>query len=86
MTPLERFHDALSSPTPARALRFVVTSLSAEGHTKASIYEMLEQLLLDLRARGDLPGTQEDLVLDLMDAVTGWCHPSARVFSEDDLP
>jgi hypothetical protein len=84
MTPLERFEQALRSPSPAHSLRSVVTSLSQDGLTQASIYAALEELLLELR-QGEQPSdSQEELVLDVMDALSGWCHPSASLLKEGD--
>jgi hypothetical protein len=83
MTPLERLHEALRSPDPARALRATVLSLSAEGQTQSGVYGLLEELLMALRARADAPAAQEELILDVMDAISGWCHPSARLFADE---
>jgi hypothetical protein len=84
MSPLERLHAALRAPAPAPALRAAVTSLGAEGHSKAAIYQLLEQLLLDLRADGATAEQDEELVLDVLDAVSGWCHPTARLLADDE--
>ncbi len=84
MTPIERLHDAFRSPSPAQVLRSTVLSLAAEGQTQASVYALLEQLLLAVRASGKAREADEDLILDLMDGVNGWCHPSARLFAEEE--
>ncbi len=79
MTPLERLHDALRSATPPQALASTVEALASEGVSSADIYDLLERLLLNLRARGNGAEADAELVLDIMDAVTGWCHPSAQL-------
>lgn len=84
MTPAERFEGALSSPDPTRALRASVLELASEGRRKADIYALLEQFLLDLRAREDHREDDEDAVLDAMDALTEWCHPDARLLPEEN--
>ena len=84
MTPLERLQTALQSPSPAQSVRGLVTSLAQEGHDKAEIYALLERCLLDLRERPEHSETREEALLDVMDAVTGWCHPSAALFSGED--
>jgi len=75
---------ALHSPDPARALRSLIRALSLEGHTKTEIYELLEQFVAQLRTGPGYRAADEDLVLDVMDALTGSCHPDARLLSEDD--
>lgn len=82
MTHAERLEGALRSPDPTRALRTLVVDLAAEGRRKADLYVMLEQFLLDLRAREDHRETDEEAVLDTLDALTGWCHADARLFPE----
>jgi hypothetical protein len=82
MTPQERLASMLQTPEPGRALRALVLELSTEGYTKAKIYEFLEQLLLELRTRADHRETDEDAVLDTLDALTGCCHPDARLLPD----
>jgi hypothetical protein len=83
MTPEQRLASALQSSEPARTLRRAVVDLSREGYAKEQIYDCLERLLLDLRTRENYLESAEDVVLDVMDALTGWCHPEARLLSED---
>ena len=83
MTPDALLHHALRSPEPARALRAAVEDLFRAGHSKEELYALLEGLVLRLR-RQPLPReADEDLVLDTMDALTGWCHPSAQLLPGD---
>jgi hypothetical protein len=77
----ERFEKALQSPEPAQALRSLVSQLSSEGFAKGEIYDFFENVLLQLRARGN-QAAEEDTVLDVMDALTGWCHPDARLLAD----
>jgi hypothetical protein len=76
------YERALATPSPAVALRAAVEGLSAQGHPKADVYTSLEQLLHRLRSQGGRGG-HEEVVLDIMDALTGWCHPNARLLPED---
>jgi hypothetical protein len=64
-------------------LRAAVLELSREGQTKAGIYELLEKCLLQLRARDDRE-VAEDAVLDVMDALTGWCHGDVQLLPNDE--
>jgi hypothetical protein len=84
MTPLERLRTALVSADPAEALRATILALSEEGQTQTGVYGLLEELRLTLRTGGELTEEREELLLDLMDAVSGWCHPTARLFVDKD--
>ena len=79
MTDTERFETALRSPDPARALRAGVLELAAEGCQKPDLYTRLEKFLLDRRLRADHCESDEDAVLDVMDALAGWCHPAGQL-------
>lgn len=73
---------ALRSTEPARALRALVQDLARHGSTKAAIYELLEESLLKLRSRPHFHEADEEALLDTMDALTGWCHPSGQLLPE----
>jgi hypothetical protein len=79
VTPEERIKKALRSPDSARALRSLVLELSREGQAQTKIYELLENFVIQLRARPDHRESDEDPVLDAMDALSGWCHPDAEL-------
>jgi hypothetical protein len=82
VTTKDRLEVALHSPKPVPALRALVQELAGEGSNKAEIYGMLEKVLVQLRAQPDFSESQEEAVLDIMDALTGWCHPSAELLPE----
>jgi predicted Zn-ribbon and HTH transcriptional regulator len=81
MTAEERFMSALHSTEPPLALRSVVRDLSGEGKTKDQIYEILEHVVARLRTAPN-HAEDEDTVLDLMDALTGFCHPDAELLPD----
>lgn len=83
MIPNESMREALNAADPAFALRAAVEQLFREGHTKDQIYDALESLIDLLRARPAPRESDEDLVLDTMDALTGWCHPNAQLLPND---
>jgi hypothetical protein len=83
MTDTERFESAIRSSDPAGALRAVVLELAAEGCQNPDIYTRLEKFLLDRRLRADHCECDEDAVLDVMDALAGWCHPAAQLLRQD---
>jgi hypothetical protein len=67
-----------SSPAP----RVLVQDLAREGSSKTEISGLLEKFLVQLRTRSDFGEGDEDVVLGVMDALTGWCHPSAGLLPE----
>jgi hypothetical protein len=78
----ERWEKALKSPEPARSLRAVVVQLADEGHAKADIYSDLESFLRHVRASGKASETDEDAIRDVLDALSGWCHPTAQLLPD----
>jgi hypothetical protein len=82
MIALERLENALRSTRPGHNLRALVRELANEGHAKSAIYEALERLLAHLRAQERTPPSDEEVVLDVMDALSGWCHPDAELLPE----
>jgi hypothetical protein len=73
---------ALGTAERGKNLRTLVQQLAAEGHSKAEIYQALEQFLIELRGREAPCEADEDAILDVMDALTGWCHPDAQLLPE----
>lgn len=51
--------------------------LLGEGYERAYLIDSLTQFGLMLRSQGK--EEQEDIVLDILDALTGWCHPSGWI-------
>jgi hypothetical protein len=83
MTVRERLRLALRSPQPAPALRSLVHELHGQGRNKAEIYELLENYLVEMRTQPGHAEPDEDVLLDVMDALTGWCHPDVRLLPDD---
>ena len=84
MTPEQRLENALRSADATQGLRTVVRELAQEGRPKAAVYQLLEKLLMHLRGRPDAREANEEIVLAVMDALTGWCHPEAQLLGDDD--
>jgi hypothetical protein len=82
MTLEERLESLLKSPEPAKAFRSWVLEQTKQGLTKARIYESLEQFLLHLRSVPESSEVDEDIVLDVMDSLTGWCHPESELLPD----
>ena len=50
------------------------------GMDKESMYHNLEDLMLEMRENKD--EASENLIMDLMDRVVGWCSPDSRLFPD----
>ena len=79
MTETERFETALHAHDPGAALRTAVLELAAEGIAKPDLYSRLENFLLERRLREEHSESDEDALLDVLDALSGWCHPTAQL-------
>lgn len=69
----KRFNQALKSPQPIWSLREVVQDLLAQGRRRETVLADLEyfQDVLQEKEREE----DEDIVLEVMDFLTGWCSP-----------
>jgi hypothetical protein len=85
MTVEERLEKALQSPEADKALSALVHQLAAAGQDKAAIIALLENFLVQHRTRPDYRESQEDILLGILDALTGWCHPSAWLLPEEPV-
>ncbi len=78
----ERLASAVHAADPDAALRVVIHDLVREGWTQRQLGTLLEAFLLRLRAEPGHQEADEDSLLDLMDALTGFCHPSAQLLPD----
>jgi hypothetical protein len=83
--PLEEcFEEALRSTEPLNELRSLALRLSAQGQDRTAIvakFEEVRRLLREASRESD-----EDVVMDLMDCLVGWCHPQMRIPMEAGKP
>lgn len=77
-----RFKNALRSPQPAVTLRGLVNELSAEGFDKPQIVEHFQDFLVRIRTQHDFQEADEEVLLEILDALTGWCHPDAELLRD----
>lgn len=82
MTLEERVHSALRSAQPAAGLRALVGDLAREGHGKADVLELFENIVVQQRTGADFRDKDEEAMLDVLDALRGWCHPAAELLPE----
>lgn len=71
------FDRALSAADPVRALRAAVALELAHGIDRAELYDALDEARLGLREVGR--DKDEDVVADVMDFLTDYCSPHARL-------
>jgi len=83
MTLENRFDNALNSSNALAALRSLVGELSTGGSNKATILKIFEQQRQRLRVANR--ESDEDIVMEVMDALAGWCHPGARLLPDEEL-
>jgi hypothetical protein len=75
--------QALRSPEPLIQLRTLASNLLARGHEPAAVLELLEherQRLREMQREAD-----EDLVLEVMDFLAGWCSPHMRLSDNESV-
>ena len=82
MTVEERVQGALRAAQPGNALRALVTDLAREGCAKAEIIESLENFLVRHRTGANYREKDEEALLDVLDALHGWCHPASELLPE----
>ena len=73
----ERLYAAAGADEPLDRLSAVVKELIAEGQSRASLTDELEGLRTVLRGEGR--EDDEDVVLEVMDFLSGWCSPHQRI-------
>ncbi len=69
---------AVRSERPSENLKELVLSWKQAGLGRSTVEERLTALLLELQGVGTEP--EEDIVMDLLDLVVGYCRPEARLF------
>ena len=74
---------ALGTAEPVKTLRALIEDLARKGSSRADLYGLLERYLVALRERLGSHEREEEAVLDVMDALSNWCHPGARLLPEE---
>ena len=73
----ERLYAAVGDEPPLTRLSEAVKDLLANGYTRESLYDELENLRRTLREENR--EDDEDVVLEVMDFLAGWCSPHQRI-------
>ena len=74
---LMAFHEALHSSEPVMRMRDLVRSELEHNVPRREVLGQLESLRIELR--GSERGDEEDVVLDVMDFVSGWSSPHMQL-------
>jgi hypothetical protein len=64
---------ALHSPEPFEQLRATAAAWFAEGRTEKAVYDLFDDARTQLRVAGR--EADEDVVMEVMDCLVGWCSP-----------
>lgn len=68
---------ALKDPQPFVQLRNLVQQWLAQGQDRQMILDRFEQARLPLRTEGR--EADEDVLLEVMDCLVGWCSPHMKL-------
>ncbi|AYM77237.1 hypothetical protein D9M09_16605 [Janthinobacterium agaricidamnosum] len=72
---------ALESGAGLLTLRAILLRYKASGVTAAQVAGLLQELRASAQD-GTQDEAREDVILDALDLVTGWCTPQLRVWDE----
>jgi hypothetical protein len=84
MTFEDALDQALQSSEPLQEVRRVAEQLARDGLSKAAVLEQFEQTRQRLRVQGK--EREEDLLLEVMDFIEGWCSPHMKIGGEAANP
>jgi hypothetical protein len=73
----ERLEAALRGPNALQQLRGIVQEMLDQGQDRASVLALFEQTRQRLQDEGR--EAEEDIVLEAMDLLVGWCSPHMRL-------
>jgi hypothetical protein len=79
MPPQETWANALRADRPGDQLRIAAQSRLDAGESAEQVRHDLERFLLAMRQLPEYREDDENLILDTLDALTGWCHPAAHL-------
>jgi hypothetical protein len=69
--------SALKSSNPLDELRSLIKALLSEGRSPENILNLFKRNRQQLRSAGR--EADEDVVMEAMDFLTGWCSPSMKL-------
>lgn len=75
----DAIEQALRAGEPLKSLKDLAIQFSAEGKSEPEIYKIFEDCILQMRTMNTYKESDEEMVMEVLDAITGWCHPEARL-------
>ncbi len=78
-----QLRQALQAPRSGEELLRTLHGFHAEGASQENVYEILTELLEEVRR--DMGEAEEEILLDAMDVVCGWCGSHLLIWP-DRLP
>ncbi|MGC8642322.1 MAG: hypothetical protein ACP5XB_20870 [Isosphaeraceae bacterium] len=78
----EQIEHALNSPEPFQQLRSLAARMLHEGYARTAVVEHFEEARQRLR-QADREA-EEDVVMDVMDCLVGWCSPHMKLLAAAD--
>ena len=76
--PKSQIEMALLAKEPVTALSEIAREMKASGQSQPEIYAAFNALLQTAQTNG--VEEQVDAVRDVLDFITGWCSPAAKLF------
>jgi hypothetical protein len=73
----QELEDSVGSPNPHERLVALIVTLNHNGLGKDALIELLNQFRSKMRKENR--EAHEDIVMEVMDLVVGWCHPTQRL-------
>jgi hypothetical protein len=73
----ESIEKALESPEPFKELRHLAVQLLSKGQDQTAILAVFEKVRQELR-QGNR-GQEEDVIMEVMDCLVGWCSPHMKL-------
>lgn len=78
----QKIKAALDAPQPGDHLFHLATAFKEKGLTQAQIYSLFTDFLA--RHEEDEDETKYDALIDVLDFISGYCHPSKALFKDDE--
>ena len=82
MNSISQFEAAFHTDQPSARLRQVALDLAAEGYSPPAVLDLFEAFRAVLQSSHR--EAEENLLLETMDAIVGWCSESAKLFPSYD--
>jgi hypothetical protein len=78
----ERIEQAFQSSEPFQQLRSLAIQLLDQGYDRSSVIERFKEARQQLREVDR--ESEEDVVMDVLDCLVGWCSPQMRIPATED--